>query len=90
MPTNSRRTFIRKATALAGLSSIPAFFTTAQGKSLLQKLEDIREMPLEDSIQDETFWYQIKQAYTVSPNIINLNNGGVCPAPKVVQDAVDR
>lgn len=90
MPTNSRRVFIKKATALAGLSSIPAFFTTVQGKSLLQKLEDIRKIPLEDSIQEETFWYQIKQAYTVSPNIINLNNGGVCPAPKVVQDAVDR
>jgi selenocysteine lyase/cysteine desulfurase len=30
------------------------------------------------------------QAYTVSPNILNLNNGGVSPQPKVVQDAVDR
>ncbi|HKK75674.1 MAG TPA: aminotransferase class V-fold PLP-dependent enzyme [Saprospiraceae bacterium] len=90
MPTNSRRTFIKKASALAGLGSIPTFFTTAQGKSLLEKLEVIQQIPLEESIRDETFWYQIKQAYTVSPNIINLNNGGVCPAPKVVQDAVDR
>ncbi|MEO0330133.1 MAG: aminotransferase class V-fold PLP-dependent enzyme [Bacteroidota bacterium] len=32
----------------------------------------------------------MQQAYTVSPNIINLNNGGVSPQPKVVQDAVDR
>ena len=30
------------------------------------------------------------QAYTVSPNLLNLNNGGVSPQPKVVQDAVDR
>lgn len=90
MPTNSRRTFIRKATALAGLSSVPAFFSTAQGKALLTKVEAIRQKPLEESLTDETFWYQIKQAYTVSSNIINLNNGGVCPAPKVVQDAVER
>ena len=26
----------------------------------------------------------------MSPNIINLNNGGVSPQPKVVQDALDR
>jgi len=90
MSTNSRRTFIRQAAAFTGIGSIPAFFTSAEGKSLLQTLENVRDLPLEASIQDETFWYQIKQAYTVSPNIINLNNGGVSPAPRVVQDAVNR
>jgi selenocysteine lyase/cysteine desulfurase len=39
---------------------------------------------------DEDFWYQIQQAYTVSPQIINLNNGGVSPSPTVVQNAVER
>lgn len=90
MPTNSRRIFIKKAATLAGLSTVPAFFNSLQGQELLRKLEEIKKLPIEESIQDETFWYQIKQAYTVSPNIINLNNGGVCPSPKVVQDAVDR
>lgn len=36
---------------------------------------------------DEDYWWSIRQQYTVSPNIINLNNGGVSPQPKVVQDA---
>lgn len=39
---------------------------------------------------DETFWYQIKMAFSVSPTLINLNNGGVSPQPKIVQDAVER
>lgn len=39
---------------------------------------------------DEDYWWQIQQAYTVSPQIINLNNGGVSPSPLVVQNAVDR
>lgn len=39
---------------------------------------------------DEDFWAMIQQAYTVSPSLINLNNGGVAPAPKQVQDAVER
>lgn len=38
---------------------------------------------------DEDFWHLIRQAYTVNPNLINLNNGGVAPQPKVVQDAVE-
>jgi len=36
---------------------------------------------------DEDFWGWVKASYTTSPNILNLNNGGVAPQPKVVQDA---
>jgi selenocysteine lyase/cysteine desulfurase len=39
---------------------------------------------------DEDYWSVIQQAYTVNPSIINLNNGGVSPAPRVVQEALDR
>ena len=31
-----------------------------------------------------------QRAYSVNPNLINLNNGGVSPAPVVVQQAVER
>jgi hypothetical protein len=40
--------------------------------------------------KEEDFWTYVSQSYTVSPNIINLNNGGVSPSPKIVQDAVTR
>jgi selenocysteine lyase/cysteine desulfurase len=66
------------------------FFSTAAGKSLMAALESSEQRPLDELVQDETFWYQIKQAYTVSPSIVNLNNGGVCPQPRVVQEAVER
>lgn len=39
------------------------------------------------AVDDEDFWGWIREAYTMSPNIINFNNGGVAPQPKVVQDA---
>jgi selenocysteine lyase/cysteine desulfurase len=39
---------------------------------------------------DEDFWFAVQQAFTVDRSMINLNNGGVCPSPKVVQDAVVR
>ncbi|MEP6615480.1 MAG: aminotransferase class V-fold PLP-dependent enzyme [Ginsengibacter sp.] len=40
--------------------------------------------------EDEDYWAVIQQAYSVNPNMINLNNGGVSPSPRVVQDALDR
>lgn len=39
---------------------------------------------------DEGFWFHIQQAFNVDRSIINLNNGGVHPAPKIVMDAVHR
>ncbi|MDH3290666.1 MAG: aminotransferase class V-fold PLP-dependent enzyme [Gemmatimonadota bacterium] len=44
----------------------------------------------EDVAQDESFWFQVQQAFTVDRTLVNLNNGGVCPSPKVVQDALRR
>ena len=44
----------------------------------------------ENAFADEEFWHLVKQAYTVSPSILNLNNGGVAPQPRVVQEAVER
>ena len=50
----------------------------------------IRNLSAEDVAADEDYWSVIQQAFTVSPNIINLNNGGVSPSPRVVQEAVER
>src|SRR5713226_6869695 len=39
---------------------------------------------------DEDFWFQVRHAFTIDRNVINLNNGSVCPSPKIVQDAMRR
>lgn len=36
---------------------------------------------------DEVYWKSIRDQYTLDDSVINLNNGGVSPQPKVVQDA---
>lgn len=43
-----------------------------------------------DVASDEDFWAEIQQAFQVDRSLVNLNNGGVCPSPKVVQDALRR
>jgi selenocysteine lyase/cysteine desulfurase len=57
---------------------------------LLQEIEGVRHPSADMAVEDEEFWHLVKQAYTVSPTILNLNNGGVCPQPRVVQEAVER
>jgi selenocysteine lyase/cysteine desulfurase len=39
---------------------------------------------------DEDFWFQVQQAFTLDRTLINLNNGGVSPSPRVVMDAMRR
>ena len=40
----------------------------------------------ENLASEEDFWYWVQNSFSASPNIINMNNGGVCPQPKVVQE----
>lgn len=85
----SRRSFLSKAAMLASTSLIPSL--KAFSKEELLILASYK--PAKSAIElatDEDYWWQIQQAYTVSSQIINLNNGGVSPSPMVVQNAVDR
>ena len=43
-----------------------------------------------EAAQDEDFWFAVRHAFTVDRSIINLNNGGVSPAPRVAQQAMNR
>lgn len=42
--------------------------------------------PADTVARDEDFWMNIRHAFTVDRNMINLNNGGVSPSPKIVMD----
>jgi isopenicillin-N epimerase len=44
----------------------------------------------EDVAADEDFWAEVRNAFTIDRNIINLNNGYVCPSPRSVQEAMRR
>src|SRR2546426_3556472 len=78
-----RRTFLRAATGLAALKADSINRARAAAPS-------VNDRTPEQAARDEDFWREIQQAFTVDRNIINLNNGGVCPSPKIVQDAMRR
>jgi isopenicillin-N epimerase len=44
----------------------------------------------EDVAGDEDYWSEIRNAFSIDRNIINLNNGHVSPSPRTVQDVLRR
>lgn len=82
MKSPDRRSFIRQAaTLLGGLAlhqNFAAAFPTFPSAANRQPAAD-----------EDDFWRQIRQAFAASPNLINLNNGGVCPTPRATMDALD-
>ena len=42
--------------------------------------------PADAVARDEDFWFNIREAFTVDRTLINLNNGGVSPAPRIVME----
>lgn len=86
----NRRSFLSnvgKGFGLAALSSstIAGLFkeVTAAGKSISHL------SPVEAAI-DEDYWATIQQAFSVTRGIVNLNNGGVSPSPRMVTEAFVR
>jgi len=85
MPT--RRHFVESLVA-AG-ATVPAL--TNDGLDRLRGLaRRVTGRAPADVARDEDFWLQVQQAFTLDRTLINLNNGGVSPSPRVVQDAMRR
>jgi selenocysteine lyase/cysteine desulfurase len=70
----------------AGLSFM-AFANPIFAKEAEKRIAALERYDSGGTPDDEDFWGWIRESYTTSPNIINLNNGGVAPQPKPVQDA---
>ena len=88
--STDRRKFLRTLAGTIGLAGATPFFASARGKGFINAIEHYQHLSAHQLAGDETFWRQVKLAYSVSPTVLNLNNGGVSPQPIVVQEAVER
>src|SRR5215468_1427906 len=88
MPT--RRGFI----ALAGKSLGLAALSSATVASLLRNVEaaakNVAHLTPEEAATDEDYWAAIQNSFSITRGIINLNNGGVSPSPRIVTEALVR
>ena len=90
MSNNSRRRFLRKTGLLSATNLFGIFAAKSWAVNFENSIEKAQYSTAEQLATDEDFWYYIQQSFTVSSGIINLNNGGVSPAPRVVQEAMKR
>jgi selenocysteine lyase/cysteine desulfurase len=74
-----RRRFL--ATAAAASIFRPDSLALAQ-----KAAKSVFGRPADVVARDEDFWFNIREAFTVDRTMINLNNGGVSPAPRIVVD----
>ncbi len=90
MIASDRRTFLRRAATLAGAFSANSLFHQAHAADWQAASRAVSHLNADEVAQNEDFWSIIQRSYSVNPDIINLNNGGVSPSPIVVQQAVER
>jgi selenocysteine lyase/cysteine desulfurase len=87
---NSRRSFINKAGKFSAITFLSSLTQPAWSRNLERALKDAEGVSPSELAAEEDFWHYIQQSFTSSSGIINLNNGGVSPAPKTVQEAMKR
>lgn len=82
-----RRRFMFASAGAVGSLSLLSSVNKVFAAELESQINRVENMSADAAASDEDFWGWVRESYTVSPNIINFNNGGVSPQPKVVQDA---
>ena len=86
----SRREFLTQTGKTLGLA---AFSYPAVG-ALLKDVEaasrNVAHLTPEQVAMDEDYWSVIQNSFTVTRGIVNLNNGGVSPSPRIVTEALVR
>jgi selenocysteine lyase/cysteine desulfurase len=76
-----------KGVGLAALACSPVAALLA---GVREAAASVSALPPERVAADEDFWVQIQQAFSVTRGIVNLNNGGVSPSPRIVTEALVR
>ena len=83
----TRRAFLTRATAasVATVTFKDHAINVVQAASSGAGSSSAAEMAM-----NEDYWREIQGAFTLDRTMVNLNNGGVCPSPRVVMDAMKR
>src|SRR6266487_3994484 len=81
----TRRGFLRSL--VAATATVPALKNDALVRAVGAGRGVAGRAPA-DVAQDEDYWQTIQAAFDIDRGLINLNNGGVAPSPRVVQQAL--
>src|SRR5690349_14407138 len=87
---NNRRNFLALAGKGLGLAALSVPTIGALLKDVEAASRGVAHLTPEQVAMDEDYWFAIQNAFTVTRGIVNLNNGGVSPSPRIVTEALVR
>ena len=85
-----RRNFLSLAGKGLGLAALSSATVAALLKEIQAATKSVAHLTPQQAAMDEDYWSVIQNAFSVTRGIINLNNGGVSPSPRIVTEALVR
>ena len=85
-----RRRFLSSIGKGLGLAAMSSGTIAALLSDVIAAGKSIDHLSSIDAALDEDYWTTIQQAFSVTRGIVNLNNGGVSPSPRIVTEAFVR
>ncbi|HEV7701551.1 MAG TPA: aminotransferase class V-fold PLP-dependent enzyme [Pyrinomonadaceae bacterium] len=85
-----RRSFLSRAGKGLGLAAMSSATIASLLNNVTAAGKTITHLSPVEAAMDEDYWATIQQAFSVTRGIVNLNNGGVSPSPRIVTEAFCR
>ncbi len=89
-PEFHRRDFLSLAGKSLGLAAVACAAVAGLLEDLHAAARRVEGQSPEQAAANEDFWFDIQRAFSVTRGIINLNNGGVSPSPRIVTESLIR
>jgi len=90
MQARTRRDFLSLAGKGLGLATLSSATLASLLKTVEAATQSVAHLTPEQAALDEDYWAVIQNSFSVTRGIINLNNGGVSPSPRIVTEALVR
>ncbi len=86
----NRRKFLSSVGKGFGMMALSSSVVASLVENLQAETREIDHLAPELVAMDEDFWGTLQQSFSVTRGIVNLNNGGVSPSPRIVTEAFVR
>ena len=90
MQLRTRRDFLSLAGKGLGLAALSSATVASLLRTVEAATKSVAHLSPNDAAMDEDYWAIIQNSFSVTRGIINLNNGGVSPSPRIVTEALVR
>jgi selenocysteine lyase/cysteine desulfurase len=85
-----RRRFLSSVGKGLGLAALSSSAVASLLKDVHAAAARVAHLSADEAARDEDFWFDIQQSFSVTRGMVNLNNGGVSPSPRIVTEALVR